>query len=89
MVATVVASSILSELGSFAKKMSEPLVMIGLNLPGVLWMIFALIAIQRAFSYTGETFWKSIPSADPRFSHSIDDFTDAKKFNPQPTYSKF
>ena len=39
MVATVVASSILSELGSFPKKIIRS---IGYerNLPGVLWMIF-------------------------------------------------
>ena len=87
MPAPMVAASILGEIGSFFKKAAQPLILVGVNLPGVIWIIFAFIAITRAMSYTGETFWKSIPSADPRYSHSIDDFTDGKNFNAQPIYS--
>ena len=52
------------------------------------WLLFAIIALFRCFTYMSNTFWKSIPSADPRLVHSVDNFVDAKEFNALPTFSK-
>ena len=76
-----------SILSSF-KKFEGPLTFIAFNIPGIAWLIFAVVAIIRAIKYTTNSFWESIPSADPRISHSIDHFTDAKPFMASPTFSK-
>ena len=47
-----------------------------------MWLIFAIIAIMRAISYIKSAFWQGIPSADPRYTYSIDDFTDIQRFEP-------
>ena len=52
------------------------------------WLIFAIVAIFKCMDYTSKTFWRSIPSADPRFVHSVDNFVDGKEFNALPTFSK-
>ena len=58
------------------------------NLPGLIWLIFAMVAVMKAMQYSGAAFWDSIPSADPRYNHSVDDFVDAKPFSALPTFSK-
>ena len=58
------------------------------NLPGLIWIIFAIVAVMKAMQYSGAAFWNSIPSADPRYNHSVDDFVDAKPFSALPTFSK-
>ena len=58
------------------------------NLPGLIFIIFAIVAVSKAMQYSGNAFWDSIPSADPRYNHSVDNFVDAKPFSALPTFSK-
>ena len=80
--------SVINALTEIADRIGPKLMAIILNLPGLIFIIFAIVAVSTAIRYTGNAFWDSIPSADPRYNHSVDDFVDAKPFSALPTFSK-
>ena len=88
MVASMAAMGIGEKLYNGAKSVIGPLTLFSLNLPGLIWIIFAIVAVVKSIQYTSSSFWESIPSTDPRITHSVDDFTDGKEFSAVPTFSK-
>ena len=79
---------VINAIKEIADRIGPKVMAVMLNLPGLIWLIFAMVAVMKAMQYSGAAFWDSIPSADPRYNHSVDDFVDAKPFSALPTFSK-